>query len=168
MSPLFHTDTGDDELVDSVMAASRVIVGVAARSIAHAGADITLPQYRALVLLITRGPQSNGAFAELLAVNPSSATRIVERLRRAGLVHRTPVEGDRRSFIVTPTLKAHDLVAAAAECRRRELQRLLDAVPDEFHEAIIKGLYAIAEAAGEPDEPHLRASLRVPLIGWGK
>jgi hypothetical protein len=35
----------DDELVDTVLAASRALVAVAARSLAAAGNEVTLPQY---------------------------------------------------------------------------------------------------------------------------
>jgi hypothetical protein len=50
-------DSVDDELVDTVLAASRALVAVAARSLAAAGDEVTLPQYRALVVLSARGPQ---------------------------------------------------------------------------------------------------------------
>ena len=51
-----------DELVDTVLAASRALVAVAARSLAAAGDDVTLPQYRALVVLAARGPQERRMF----------------------------------------------------------------------------------------------------------
>lgn len=54
----------DDELVDTVLAASRALVAVAARSLAAAGDEVTLPQYRALVVLAAAGPQG---MAELAA-----------------------------------------------------------------------------------------------------
>jgi hypothetical protein len=47
----------DDELVDTVLAASRALVAVAARSLAAAGDEVTLPQYRALIVLAAAGPQ---------------------------------------------------------------------------------------------------------------
>ena len=50
----------DDELVDTVLAASRALVAVAARSLAAAGDEVTLPQYRALVVLAAHGPQEHG------------------------------------------------------------------------------------------------------------
>jgi len=43
--------------VDTVLAASRALVAVAARSLAAAGDEVTLPQYRALVVLAARGPR---------------------------------------------------------------------------------------------------------------
>jgi hypothetical protein len=42
------TRVAPDELVDTVLAASRALVAVAARSLAAAGDEVTLPQYRAL------------------------------------------------------------------------------------------------------------------------
>ena len=60
----------DDELVDTVLAASRALVAVAARSLAAAGDEVTLPQYRALVVLAAQGPQGT---AELPDVRPAGA-----------------------------------------------------------------------------------------------
>ena len=76
-----------DELVDTVLAASRALVAVAARSLAAPGMG-TLPQYRALVVLAARGPQGTAELAAALAVNPSTATRMCDRLVRKGLVRR--------------------------------------------------------------------------------
>ena len=52
-----NAQVAPDELVDTVLAASRALVAVAARSLAAAGDEVTLPQYRALVVLAARGPQ---------------------------------------------------------------------------------------------------------------
>src|ERR1700745_1711626 len=77
-----------DELVDTVLAASRALVAVAARSLAAAGDEVTLPQYRALVVLAARGPQGTAELAAALAVNPSTATRMCDRLGGQGLIRR--------------------------------------------------------------------------------
>ncbi len=52
-----HASEAPDELVDTVLAASRALVAVAARSLAAAGDEVTLPQYRALVVRAAKGPQ---------------------------------------------------------------------------------------------------------------
>ena len=45
-----------DEVVDAVLTASRVLVAVAARSLQAAERDdVSLPQYRVLVLVASRG-----------------------------------------------------------------------------------------------------------------
>src|ERR1700758_4144484 len=101
----------DDELVDSVLAASRALVAVAARSLAAAGDEVTLPQYRALVVLAANGPQGTAELAAALAVTPSTATRMCDRLVRKGLVRRHRQAGDRRSVRITLTAAGRGLVA---------------------------------------------------------
>jgi len=75
-------EAAPDDLVDTVLAASRALVAVAARSLAAAGDEVTLPQYRALVVLAASGPQGTADLAAALAVNPSTATRMCDRLVR--------------------------------------------------------------------------------------
>ena len=97
------TQVASDELVDTVLAASRALVAVAARSLAAAGDDVTLPQYRALVVLAVQGPRGTAELAAALAVNPSTATRMCDRLVRKGLVRRHRQAGDRRAVRIALT-----------------------------------------------------------------
>jgi DNA-binding MarR family transcriptional regulator len=143
----------DGELVDSVLAASRALVAVAARSLAAAGDEVTLPQYRALVVLAARGPQGTAELAAALAVNPSTATRMCDRLVRKGLVRRHRQAGDRRAVRIALTAAGRDLVAAVSARRREELARLLGALPVAEHEPVIAAFRAFAAAAGELPEP---------------
>ena len=142
------------ELVDAVMTASRVLVAVAARSLAAAG-DVSLPQYRMLVLLAGRGQQRVGDLAAALAVNPSSATRMVDRLARAGLIRRRRDQHDRRSLLVTLTPAGHDVVGEVTRRRRADVEDLLRALPAERHASVVEALRALADAAGEPTERDL-------------
>jgi DNA-binding MarR family transcriptional regulator len=143
----------DDELVDSVLAASRALVAVAARSLAAAGDEVTLPQYRALVVLAARGPQGTADLAAALAVNPSTATRMCDRLVRKGLVRRHRQAGDRRSVRIALTAPGRTLVADVTRRRRAELARLLVALPADQHEPVIAAFRAFAAAAGELPQP---------------
>jgi DNA-binding MarR family transcriptional regulator len=143
----------DDELVDSVLAASRALVAVAARSLAAAGDEVTLPQYRALVVLAARGPQGTAELAAALAVNPSTATRMCDRLVRKGLVRRHRQAGDRRSVRIALTAAGRDLVAEVTRRRRAELARLLRALPPDQHEPVVAAFQAFAAAAGELPQP---------------
>ncbi len=47
----------DEVTVDAVLTASRTLVGVATRSMGAAAEETTIAQYRALVVLASRGPQ---------------------------------------------------------------------------------------------------------------
>jgi hypothetical protein len=51
-------------VVDAVLSASRVLVAVAARSLSDVGEEVTLTQYRTLVVLASRGPQNLAGLAE--------------------------------------------------------------------------------------------------------
>jgi DNA-binding MarR family transcriptional regulator len=142
-----------DELVDTVLAASRALVAVAARSLAAAGDEVTLPQYRALVVLAARGPQGTAELAAALAVNPSTATRMCDRLIRKRLVRRHRAAGNRRSVRITLTEQGRDLVAEVTRRRRAELARLLGTLPPDQHEPVIAAFRAFAAAAGELPQP---------------
>jgi len=136
-----------------VLAASRALVAVAARSLAAAGEEVTLPQYRALVVLAARGPQGTADLAAALAVNPSTATRMCDRLIRKGLVRRHRQAGDRRTVRITLTAEGRDLVTEVTRLRRAELARLLGALPSDQHQQVIAAFEAFAAAAGELPQP---------------
>ena len=52
-----------DGSTDAVLVASRALVGIAARSLAAVEDTVTLVQYRALVLLASRGEMNVGTLA---------------------------------------------------------------------------------------------------------
>src|SRR5579871_3440613 len=85
-----------EDLIDSVLTASRVLVAVAARSLSEYESEVSLQQYRALVVLASRGPLRPGDLAEALGVDPSTATRLCDRLVTKHLITRRRPGGDRR------------------------------------------------------------------------
>ncbi|MHB8440400.1 MAG: MarR family winged helix-turn-helix transcriptional regulator, partial [Acidimicrobiales bacterium] len=93
----------DDELAESIVQASRSLVGIALRSLETGTLDITLAQYRTLVVLIDAGPSRLADLAATLGVSPSTATRMCDRLVRKGLVSRTRDELDRREVNLAVT-----------------------------------------------------------------
>jgi DNA-binding MarR family transcriptional regulator len=153
--------TGDDaDLVDAFLTASRVLVAVAARSLGVAAADVTLPQYRVLVVLASRGPQRISDLADRLAVNSSSATRICDRLESSGLAEREPSPLDRRVVCVGLTSSGRDLVDQVTEARRAEIRQIVSAMPEEYTGQLIAALRAFSDAAGEVPEQNWS-------LGWG-
>jgi DNA-binding MarR family transcriptional regulator len=151
-------DGSESELVDALMTASRVLVAIAARSLTAAG-EVTLPQYRALVVLASRGPQRAVDLAAVLGVNPSSATRLIDRLVRSGLVRRTRERSDRRALRVALSPAGRALVAEVTHRRRAEYEQLIAALPPGRHEQIVSALRTLAEAAGEAPEHDLAIGL---------
>jgi DNA-binding MarR family transcriptional regulator len=142
----------DEELADAVLTASRALVGVAARSLAAVEEEVSLSQYRLLVVLASRGPQRIATLAEALGVNPSSATRLCDRLARRGLVRRRRTTADRREVRVSLAPLGRALVQEVTARRRDEIGRLLADVPAAQRDRIVEALEALARAAGEPPE----------------
>ena len=90
-----------DEQVDAVLAASRVLVGVSAQSIAAVEDSLTVVQFRALVIVASRGPIHLSALADAMRVHPSNATRTCDRLVADGLLDRRENPHDRRHLALT-------------------------------------------------------------------
>jgi DNA-binding MarR family transcriptional regulator len=128
------------------------MVGVAARAVASLDEDVTLPQYRAMVVLASRGPQRVVDLSAELGVTSSTGTRMCERLVRKGLIQRERSQADLREVWFTLSAKGQHLVNEVTERRRAELVRAIEAVPEVWHEQVIVALRALADAAGErPD-----------------
>jgi len=143
---------GQDAVVDAVLTASRVLVAIAARSLSDAGEAVTLTQYRTLVLLASRGPQSLAALADTLSVTPPTASRMCERLVRKHLVTRRPDRSDRRQVRIAIGVAGRRLIDAVTANRRREIAALLAAVPPVERPALVTALGRLAESAGEVPE----------------
>jgi DNA-binding MarR family transcriptional regulator len=144
--------SGSDEVVDAVLTASRVLVAIAARSLADAGEEVTLTQYRALVVLASRGPQSVAALAEAVAVTPPTASRLCERLVRKGLVRRRADRRDRRQVRIGLTEVGRRLIDTVTARRREEIAALLAALSLEEQQAVAGALHRLAASAGEVPE----------------
>lgn len=142
----------DDLLVDAVIGASRALVGVAARSLAGLAEDVTLPQYRALVELAAGGPERLSDLAARLGVEPSTATRMCDRLVRKGLITRRRTADDRRGVRLSLAAPGMQLVTEVTRRRRIEIARILESMPTASREAVLEGLRAFAAAAGEVPE----------------
>ena len=142
----------DVDVVDAMLTASRTMVAVATRSLGAAAEDTTLAQYRALVVLASRGPQRMVDLAEALGVAPSTAGRMCDRLVRKGLIRRQRARADRRSVLVSITAAGREVVDQATGRRRDLIAAILSRLPAARQRAVAGALRAFAEAAGEiPD-----------------
>lgn len=142
----------DGDLVDAFVAASRALVALAAKSVAGIDEDVTLPQFRALVVLATKGPQRAADLAAGLGVTPSTGSRMVERLARKGLVGRMRMRDDRRTIQVSLTRAGEDIVAAVTDRRRAEIEGILAQLPARGRKPLLAALRAFAAAVGEVPE----------------
>jgi DNA-binding MarR family transcriptional regulator len=147
------TDSDDGgSVVEAVLTASRTMVAVAERSLGTAAEDITLAQYRALVVLASRGSQRMVDLASALEVTPSTAGRMCDRLLRKELIRRHRARIDRREVLVSLTAAGRAVVDQATQRRRAMLAEILGRLTPVQQTAVADALRAFAEAAGEvPD-----------------
>jgi DNA-binding MarR family transcriptional regulator len=142
----------DAQLVEAVLRASRVLVAVAARSLATVDSDVTLPQYRALVVLASRGPQRPSELADALAVHPSTITRLCDRLAAKRLVRRTVSAVSRREVSIELAPTGRQLVDAVTARRKEEIATVVANVPARERAATVRALHALGDAAAEPSD----------------
>ncbi|WP_169747672.1 MarR family winged helix-turn-helix transcriptional regulator [Demequina iriomotensis] len=135
---------------ESTLASSRALLGIVARSLVPALAEVTVPQFRVLVVLSQGGTSRMGDLAERIGVHPSTLTRTVERLEHGGWIARAAVPENRREVRVGLTPAGSRLVATVTERRRAMIAEVIDAMAPADREALRVGMEAFARVAGEP------------------
>jgi DNA-binding MarR family transcriptional regulator len=159
-APEVRLDGGLDQVTDAVLAAARVLVGVATRSIAAAEESIGVNQFRALVIIASRGPMHSAALAEAMDLHPSNATRTCDRLVAAKLLDRRDNPADRRHLLLSLTRKGQRLVDGVMARRRTLIAAILAEMPTGDQRQLAQILHQFAEAGGEPAEKDLWS------VGW--
>lgn len=151
-----------DAVTRAVLTASRLLVAVSARSLGEVEERVTLPQFRMLVVLATRGATKLVAVAELLQVAPSTAMRMVDRLIAAGLADRQANPDNRRETLLRLTDEGRRTVEDVTARRRAEISAIVERLAPEQRSALIGALTAFNDAGGEPpvDAPELHP------LGW--
>jgi DNA-binding MarR family transcriptional regulator len=96
-------------------------VAVTARALADVAPELTLVQWRVLVLVDRPGGIPVGSIAAALGTKIASASRLVGRLRQRGLVQTRRSEDDARVVLVSMTAQGLDLRNRVVDRRRREL-----------------------------------------------
>jgi len=132
-----------------LQAATRVLAGVALRSLDVLDSAVTLPQFRVLAVLDDLGRVPTGQVARALGLDASTVTRLADRLVAAGHVTRGEQAGHRGVVTLELTASGRELVRVAAAWRERELARILSRMPSTDRAAVTRLLRRLVEAAGE-------------------
>ena len=138
-------DEGLDEVAEAVLASSRALVAVSARSIASV-TGVTLPQYRMLVVLES-GSSNLTELAQHLDVAPSTALRMVDRLATAGMVVREVRPENRRETMLSLTAYGRRTVRTVTARRRRDLRAVVAQIPVKQRADLARAMAAFAAAA---------------------
>lgn len=144
-----------DSAADILITASRALVAIAAKSLARVDDQVTLPQYRALVVLASRDGLRPVDLADALDVSPSTATRMCDRLVRKELVERVHRDSDRREVELRLSPDGRALVGEVTSHRRREVRRVLSRISEADQHLLIEALRIFNAAAGEAPESTL-------------
>lgn len=153
-------------VTSAVLTASRVLVAVSARSLAAAEETVTLPQFRLLVVLASHGETKLVTLAESLAVNPSTAMRMVDRLVASGFVDRRTNPSSRREVVLRLTGAGRQIVDDVTRRRREEIAAIVSRMPPRHRTGLVRALRAFAEAGGEPPAGET-AREDMLMLGWG-
>lgn len=134
------------------MLATRVLVGVVVRSIPQS-TEVTLPQWRALVVLDAQGEMNVNALSEHLGIEPSTCTRLCDRLVAKELIEREFSRDRRREVRLRLSPRGCTLVSEAVTRRRAEIENLLGPLSPAELQRLTDALQPlIAAAAGAPDD----------------
>jgi DNA-binding MarR family transcriptional regulator len=152
--------TAVDDLVTAVLTASRVLVGVAADSLAGTETTVTLAQFRMLAVLDGNGETEVSRLAEALRVSSSSALRMVDRMLAAGLLTRHEDPANRRAMVIGLSRSGAEVVWRVTDRRRAAIARIVRQMPTDRRAELIEALNAFADAAGEPRDAGAAA------FGW--
>lgn len=154
-----------DAVTRAVLTASRLLVAVSARSLAEVEERVTLPQFRMLVVLSTRGATKLVVLADLLQVAPSTAMRMIDRLIAAGLADRQINPDNRRETMLQLTDEGRRTVADVTARRRTEIATIVERLAPAQRTALVGALTAFNEAGAEPLAPASDDPELYPL-GW--
>jgi DNA-binding MarR family transcriptional regulator len=108
--------------------------------------DLSLVHLNVLSLLAAEGALSMRRLAESMDVSDASATGIVDRMERRGLVERHRDQDDRRVVLVRQTDAGGRVFDDMAAHRRETLSAVLDELSDDEMAALLKGMQAMQTA----------------------
>jgi MarR family 2-MHQ and catechol resistance regulon transcriptional repressor len=130
---------------------------------------LSLVHLNVLTALEAEGPLAMRRLAEAMDVSDASATGIVDRMEKRGLVERRHATGDRRVVLVYQTEAGERVFRDMADRRRDVLAQVLTELTESDMAALLTGLRAIQAArrrvlAGELS-PELTAVPETPPTG---
>jgi len=147
--PWTGNEGGDGEALEVLQSVTRILTGVALRSLDVLDGAVTLPQFRMLAILADLGPARSVQVARALGLEASTITRLADRLVGAGYVTRGSEPGHRGVVTLELTATGRLLVTKVATWRQQELARMLTRLPAEQREGVAAALRHLVAAAGD-------------------
>lgn len=133
------------------------MVVLAEASVQQVTDQVTLPQYRTLVLLAALGSSRLAELAKAMGVSPSTATRMCDRLVRKRLMSRVRDEVDRREIILDLTDEGRELVTAVTARRRVLVEGILRSIPVPERPHLVRSLELLTSVLDQANTEQWRA-----------
>ncbi len=124
----------------------------AALSEAFDDLGLTVPKFRALVVISRLKSTITNEVAHLSSVDRTTLTRTLDQLVAAGLVLRTPSPTDRRVILLSLTEEGEQLVQRAREASHGYNDRMLRGVPDDRRIAALRLLQQVVNNMIDDDD----------------
>jgi DNA-binding MarR family transcriptional regulator len=135
--------------IETLQTVTRVLTGVALRSVDVLDGAVTLPQLRMLAVLAELGRARSVQVARALGLEASTVTRLADRMVAAGHVARGREPGHRGVVTLELTASGQELVRQVAAWREQELTRIFRQLPPATRAQVTTVLSQLVAAAGE-------------------
>jgi DNA-binding MarR family transcriptional regulator len=155
-------EPGREAIVEEVAGLFKRVLGARGRGfragprLPEALQDMTMAQFRGLIVLSHEQPLAIGALGDRLGIALPGASRLVDRLVTERLVERYEDPGDRRRTLVRLAPRGQAALEEMQQGRRQgggRLRRALARLPDAQLAQLREALAALAVAAREESSP---------------
>ena len=111
--------------------------------------ELTKEQLRVIFLLYHKRQSSPGEIALAFGVPKANVTSVINRLVNKGLVSRHENPSDRRRYLLSLTDEGKSRVVRLREIKIATMTRVLERIPDDALDSLVKGLGALTKALEE-------------------
>ena len=129
----------------------------------------SLTEVRVLYEIAHRTAPTAGAIGEELGLDPGYLSRLLQRLRKAGLVSATAAAGDRRQRLLGLTARGSRTFGALDARSSREVAALLGRLTPASRRRLVSSMRQVETTLTPRAEPTMRPALRAPGpgdLGW--
>jgi DNA-binding MarR family transcriptional regulator len=145
-------DTGADDQTGEVAALelmTRALVGITLHSLEALGGEVSLPQFRLLLITAGLGRVPSSRIAAEASMTPSSVTRLADKLEAAGLLERGTDPRSRSIVTIEVTPAGLDLVTRVVQRRHELLGTVLGRMEPEDRKTAARIARRFAGLAGD-------------------
>jgi DNA-binding MarR family transcriptional regulator len=111
--------------------------------------NLSMPQFKALLVVERLGAPSMGHLAHLLGVGQPAMSALVDRLTEHNLVHREDDRQDRRVVRVRGTDACHELIQRIRMAGQHRLRRVISCLTDEELIHVVSAMETLYRTAAD-------------------